>query len=126
MPEWLKGTVLKTVEPAMVPRVRISLSPPNKNTVPRTVFLFGESADRTLGRHEVARPRVRRSAAQFWKSLLLSEQASEEASLLAISLDCVNVEVFSRPSGNREVLADRYLLLDLSHKKRATISDSLA
>ena len=28
VPEWFKGTVLKTVVPAMVPRVRISPSPP--------------------------------------------------------------------------------------------------
>lgn len=29
VPEWFKGTVLKTVVPEMVPRVRISPSPPN-------------------------------------------------------------------------------------------------
>ncbi len=28
MPEWLNGTVLKTVEPSRVPGVRIPLSPP--------------------------------------------------------------------------------------------------
>ena len=30
VPEWFKGTVLKTVVSAMVPRVRISPSPPNE------------------------------------------------------------------------------------------------
>jgi hypothetical protein len=30
VPEWFKGTVLKTVVLAMVPRVRISPSPPNE------------------------------------------------------------------------------------------------
>ena len=29
VPEWFKGTVLKTVVSEMVPRVRISPSPPN-------------------------------------------------------------------------------------------------
>ena len=31
VPEWLKGTVLKTVVSAMVPRVRISPSPPSES-----------------------------------------------------------------------------------------------
>ncbi len=32
VPEWLNGTVSKTVERASVPRVRIPLSPPHKDS----------------------------------------------------------------------------------------------
>ena len=33
MPEWLNGTVLKTVEPSRVPGVRIPLSPPHHKSM---------------------------------------------------------------------------------------------
>ncbi len=50
VPEWFKGTVLKTVVSAMVPRVRISPSPPyhyspvSVNVNLRILFILGREA----------------------------------------------------------------------------------
>ena len=40
MPERSNGTVLKTVEPVRVPRVRIPISPPSKILKPKLTWIL--------------------------------------------------------------------------------------
>ncbi len=54
VPEWFKGTVLKTVVSAMVPRVRISPSPPNKIQSFGTVFYLRGWGDSNSPRSKIS------------------------------------------------------------------------